>query len=59
MVALDAADYWGHNTTEGTEDKKEEEEVVSFAQQKGIDSTSEQGRTVKQEVLNHHFNTSG
>jgi len=33
LVALDAADYWGHNTTSGEEKK----EALSFAQQKAMD----------------------
>jgi len=60
LVALDAADYWGHNSAapedDGTNDEDEEKkEVLSFVQQKAL--VAEDDRKGTKEVLNHRFNT--
>ena len=61
MVALDAADYWGHNATPSDEDGEEKKEPLSFVQQKNLNVDCGSGtgdqRKVAQQVLNHHFNT--
>jgi deoxyhypusine monooxygenase len=56
LVALDAADYWGHNTNHGAENKGDEEKKeapLSFVQLKG---QPEDATKANQKVLNHHFN---
>ena len=56
LVALDAADYWGHsnNSADEGEDTAEEkkEAPLSFVQLKGQDDNIK----ANQQVLNHHFN---
>lgn len=60
LVALDAADYWGHNATAVEEDGEEKKETLSFVQQKAYDAPSQsEDRKASQHVLNHHFNTEG
>lgn len=61
LVALDAADYWGHNTATGENSEEEEtKERLSFVQQKALDSSDEaagsKDRTATQKLLSHHFN---
>ena len=66
LVALDAADYWGHNQDNDDADAEvyasngadEKKEIMSFVQQKSMDPDSTDGnRKTTQQVLNHHFNT--
>jgi deoxyhypusine monooxygenase len=47
LVALDAADYWGHNTTDNQDDT-EPQEKISFAQQKSGEPPNR--------ILVNHFN---
>ena len=68
LVALDAADYWGHNQDDNNSNDddinagdaiaEEKKEIMSFVQQKSMDPDSADGkRKATQQVLNHHFNT--
>jgi len=59
LVALDAADYWGHNGSslvpDDENDVEEKKESFSFVQQKALAENG--GRQATREVLNHRFNT--
>lgn len=63
MVALDAADYWANNTTNGDsttgndDDGEEKKETMSFVQQKSLNPATNETRKETKQVLNHHFNT--
>jgi deoxyhypusine monooxygenase len=55
LVALDAADYWGHNTSSTSDCDDEEKKDVPPTANENAKALKERAST--QEVLNHHFNT--
>ncbi|KAL3939919.1 MAG: hypothetical protein SGBAC_005449 [Bacillariaceae sp.] len=54
IVALDAADYWGHSNT-AEEEEKEDAAVPSFGQQKNSDPSVDPVE-MRKHVLDQHFN---
>jgi deoxyhypusine monooxygenase len=62
LVALDAADYWGHYTTNTSQEQEQEQEEPhrpsSFAQEKanGVPLAMNHNGSNNQDILNQHFN---